>query len=301
MEDPTEPETEQPPYTPRTILALSFARREAGRLGHGSVRLEHLVLGIIRQGESFAAELLTRLVSDIDALVAALEHSAGPAEPLRSLEIDDSPELRDLIVACDRLRRGLEHDWLGTDHFIMGLCDPENSRLAPLLAEFGVTGAQVVEQFIRQFQSAITVSSNEEAELLKALSRRRLLTRPLLEHFQKRRESEGFREPLVERGGLPESLFIRILEEDFSIPRLSRTWEVDISVLDAIPKETCRRHGVFPVGRDDQRILLAVDDPFKPSLEELRSELGLEVVFVLAERQTIRNLLVRFLPQEPER
>ncbi len=76
------PPTGQPPFTPRSKKVLDLAHGEAKRLGHNYVGTEHLLLGLVREGEGLAAQILGRLGADRAGIVEALLHvlrGAGPA------------------------------------------------------------------------------------------------------------------------------------------------------------------------------------------------------------------------------
>jgi prophage maintenance system killer protein len=71
----------QPPFTPRSKKVLDLANGEAKRLGHNYVGTEHLLLGMVREGEGVAAQVLGRLGADRASIVEALMHVLSGADP----------------------------------------------------------------------------------------------------------------------------------------------------------------------------------------------------------------------------
>jgi ATP-dependent Clp protease ATP-binding subunit ClpC len=119
------PGSDHIPFTPRAKKVLELSLREALQLGHDYIGTEHLLLGLIREGEGVAAQVLVRLGAQLSqvrsAVIHALEGSTEPepsrAEPepadivIRSLQ-DENRRLR---LEVDRLRvallrRGLDVD-----------------------------------------------------------------------------------------------------------------------------------------------------------------------------------------------
>lgn len=75
------PPTGQPSFTPRSKKVLDLAHGEAKRLGHNYVGTEHLLLGLVREGEGLAAQILGRLGADRAGIVEALLHVLRGADP----------------------------------------------------------------------------------------------------------------------------------------------------------------------------------------------------------------------------
>jgi prophage maintenance system killer protein len=79
----TAPPAGQPPFTPRSKRVLELAHGEAKRLDHNYVGTEHLLLGLVREGEGLAAQILSRLGADRAGIVEATLHVLGGADPTR--------------------------------------------------------------------------------------------------------------------------------------------------------------------------------------------------------------------------
>jgi prophage maintenance system killer protein len=97
------------PFTPRSKKVLALARREAKRLGHGYVGTEHLLLGMVREGEGVAAQVLTTLGADRARVVEEVTRMLAGAPPMtqarRAFLVD---ELTALLDEVERLQAEVE-------------------------------------------------------------------------------------------------------------------------------------------------------------------------------------------------
>jgi len=104
------PSAGQPPFTPRSKKVLELARSEAKRLGHNHVGTEHLLLGLVREGEGVAAQILDRLGADRAAIVEAFMHLLGGADPVHREQRRPflTGEFTAVLDENDRLRAEVE-------------------------------------------------------------------------------------------------------------------------------------------------------------------------------------------------
>ncbi len=104
------PTAGQPPFTPRSKKVLELAHGEAKRLGHNYVGTEHLLLGLVREGEGLAAQILGRLGADRAGIVEALLHVLSGADPAcrEQRRASLTGELTAVLDENDRLRAEVE-------------------------------------------------------------------------------------------------------------------------------------------------------------------------------------------------
>ena len=97
------------PFTPRSKKVLELARREAKRLGHGYVGTEHLLLGLVREGEGVAAQILATLGADRARVVEEVTRMlAGPPPMTRARRAFLVDELTSLLDEVERLQAEVE-------------------------------------------------------------------------------------------------------------------------------------------------------------------------------------------------
>ncbi|TME76247.1 MAG: hypothetical protein E6I19_02520 [Chloroflexi bacterium] len=138
--------------TPRVKMIIELATDEARKLGHSHVGTEHLLLGIVREGESVASAALQSLGVKLETVrhqvIAALGREAsgpapGPSVATRlytasSLERLDDAAKRVLALAQNEAF-GCGHTWIGTDHLLLGLMSANGTVSQRVLGELGVT------------------------------------------------------------------------------------------------------------------------------------------------------------------
>ncbi len=128
-------------FTDRTRRALQLAREEAVRLGHEYVGSEHILLGLIRERNGVACAVLRNLLSmGLDELRAVVESAAGTGE--RRSAGPDLPYTSGAKRVLERAMQeahDLKHDFVGTEHLLLGLLGDERGVASRVLGELGLT------------------------------------------------------------------------------------------------------------------------------------------------------------------
>src|SRR5712691_9618394 len=106
-------------FTKRARRVLTLAQEEAQRFHHNYIGTEHLLLGLVREGEGVAAKVLANLGVELNAVRNAVEFIIGRGEPRDRIvlgEIGLTPRAKKVIeLAVDEARR-LNHHYIGTEH-----------------------------------------------------------------------------------------------------------------------------------------------------------------------------------------
>lgn len=127
--------------TERSRRVLDLARSEAVALGHEYVGTEHLLLGLLREGEGVAAAVVLGLRVDSDALraraVATLQRGAAHGGDPQRLPFTSRTQAA--LRLADDEARALHHSYVGTEHLLLGLLREERGIGAQLLVDAGVT------------------------------------------------------------------------------------------------------------------------------------------------------------------
>ena len=128
-------------FSQRVKDVLIFSREEAVRLGNDYIGLEHLLLGIIREGEGLAVKILNTLGIDLNEIRRKIE-SAVASNKEKNINPDNLP----LIKQAERALKitYLEAKWfnselIGTEHLLLAILKDENNLVTKLLAGKGVT------------------------------------------------------------------------------------------------------------------------------------------------------------------
>ena len=136
-------------FTNRARKALHLAQEEAQRLQHNYIGTEHLLLGLIREGEGVAAKMLNNLGIDLDKARSSVESIIGRGNRVVKGEIGLTPRAKKVIaLAVDEARR-LHHHYLGTEHLLLGLVREGQGIGAGVLESLGVNLEKVRVQTLQ--------------------------------------------------------------------------------------------------------------------------------------------------------
>ncbi len=137
-------------FTDRVKRVMFLAREEAARLHHDYIGTEHLLLGIIREGEGLAATILTNLGLDLDMLRRTIESMVPASSGSVSIgEIPFTPRAKHVLELSVDEAKLLGHNYVGTEHLLLGLIREGEGIAARVLAEFGADRRRVREEAIR--------------------------------------------------------------------------------------------------------------------------------------------------------
>ena len=139
-------------FNDRAKRVLAFAQDEAIHLKHNYIGTEHLLLGLVREGESVAANVLNSLGVELSKVRTAVEFIIGPGDaanmPTSPSEITISPRTKKVIeLAIDEARK-LNHRHVGPEHLLLGLVREGQGIASGVIESLGVTLAKVRQQVL---------------------------------------------------------------------------------------------------------------------------------------------------------
>jgi ATP-dependent Clp protease ATP-binding subunit ClpC len=138
-------------FTERAQRALLLAQEEARRLDFNFVGTEHLLLGLIREGEGVAARALLSLGVDLDKARTEVERLVGRGSTPGATEIGLTPRAKKVVLELSAEEaRHLGHNYIGTEHLLLGLIREREGVAARVLENLGVDLARVRFQVIQQ-------------------------------------------------------------------------------------------------------------------------------------------------------
>ncbi|MCS6906100.1 MAG: ATP-dependent Clp protease ATP-binding subunit [Bacteroidia bacterium] len=118
---------------------MSYSREEALRLGHDYIGPEHLLLGLIREGESTAVKLLQALSVDLNRLRKAIEDSIRPTSVNTSISNIPLTKQSERVLRVTLIEAKMhKSDVVGTEHLLLSILRDEDNIAAQILARFGV-------------------------------------------------------------------------------------------------------------------------------------------------------------------
>ena len=128
---------------------LTLAQEEAQRFNHNYIGTEHLLLGLVREGDGVAARVLSNLGVQLPKVRSAVEFIIGRGETMIMGEIGLTPRAKKVIeLAVDEARR-LNHHYIGTEHLLLGLVREGEGIAAGVLESLGVNLEKVRAQVMQ--------------------------------------------------------------------------------------------------------------------------------------------------------
>ena len=127
-------------FTERVRKVLAMAREEAARLHHEYVGTEHILLGLIREGEGVAAAVLNNLSVDLDEIQQKIEETVkkGKAAQSTGPDLPYTSRAKKVLELAMSEARELNHSYVGTEHLLLGLLREEKGIAAQVLTDAGV-------------------------------------------------------------------------------------------------------------------------------------------------------------------
>ena len=128
-------------FTERVRMALAAAREEAARLHHHYVGTEHELLGLLRDDESLAMAIIRSFNVDRAALVAAVEDSVkkGASGDTIGPDLPYTSRAKKVLELSMAEARNLHHNYVGTEHLLLGLLREDTGIAALVLKDAGIT------------------------------------------------------------------------------------------------------------------------------------------------------------------
>jgi ATP-dependent Clp protease ATP-binding subunit ClpA len=136
-------------FTERARKVLSLAQDEAQRFGHSYIGTEHLLLGLVREGDGVAAKALQNLGTELDEVRRAVEFIVGRGDRIALGEIGLTPRAKKVMeLAVDEARR-MNHHYIGTEHLLLGLIREGEGIAAGVLESLGIALEQARREVLR--------------------------------------------------------------------------------------------------------------------------------------------------------
>ena len=138
-------------FTDRVRKVLQMAREEAARLHHEYVGTEHILLGLIREGEGVAAAVLTNLNVDLEDIQQKIEETVkkGKAAAAAGPDLPYTSRAKKVLELAMTEARELNHSYVGTEHLLLGLLREEKGIAAQVLTDAGVNLEQSRAETLR--------------------------------------------------------------------------------------------------------------------------------------------------------
>lgn len=154
-------------FTDRARRVVVLAQEEAKMLNHNYIGTEHILLGLIHEGEGVAAKALESLGISLDAVREQVQDIIGQGQQQPTGHIPFTPRAKKVLELSLREALQLGHNYIGTEHILLGLIREGEGVAAQVLVKLGADLNRVRQQVIQllsgyQGKEQVQVGANEQ-------------------------------------------------------------------------------------------------------------------------------------------
>ncbi|AFY41237.1 ATP-dependent Clp protease ATP-binding subunit [Nostoc sp. PCC 7107] len=150
-------------FTEKAIKVIMLAQEEARRLGHNFVGTEQILLGLIGEGTGVAAKVLKSMGVNLKDARIEVEKIIGRGSGFVAVEIPFTPRAKRVLELSLEEARQLGHNYIGTEHLLLGLIREGEGVAARVLENLGVDLSKVRTQVIRMLGETAEVSATGQS------------------------------------------------------------------------------------------------------------------------------------------
>ncbi len=136
-------------FTERARKVVVLAQEEAGRLRHDYIGTEHLLLGLVREGEGVAAQVLTATGITLDGVREQVETTVGYGKEPARAQVPFTQWAKNALEASLKEAMGLRHNYIGTEHQLLGLLRGPEDLAAKMLSNLGADPEAVRQEVMK--------------------------------------------------------------------------------------------------------------------------------------------------------
>jgi ATP-dependent Clp protease ATP-binding subunit ClpC len=136
-------------FTERARQVVVLAQEEARTLKHNYIGTEHILLGLLREEEGLAARVLEGLEITVEEVRAQVIRIVGSGEEVTTGQIPFTPRAKKVLELALREALSLGHNYIGTEHILLGLVRENEGVAARILADFDADSEKIRNEIIR--------------------------------------------------------------------------------------------------------------------------------------------------------
>src|SRR6187431_1022391 len=136
-------------FTERARQVVVLAQDEARALKHNYIGTEHILLGLLREEEGLAARVLEQLDITVEEVRAQVAHIVGQGDEVTTGQIPFTPRAKKVLELALREALSLGHNYIGTEHILLGLVRENEGVAARILLDFDADAEKIRNEIIR--------------------------------------------------------------------------------------------------------------------------------------------------------
>jgi ATP-dependent Clp protease ATP-binding subunit ClpC len=141
-------------FTERARRVLTFAQEEARQLNHSFIGTEHILLGLIREGDGVGAQALRSLGISLQAVRDQVQETIGAAGTVATGSPPFTPRAKKVLELALREALQMNHSYIGTEHILLGLVREGEGVAATVLVSLGADLPRVRREVINLMSAA---------------------------------------------------------------------------------------------------------------------------------------------------
>lgn len=138
-------------FTEKAEKAVSFSQESAMTLGHNYVGTEHLLLGLIKEGSGVAAKVLLNQGITEEKVLKEIEELIGRGESTGEQPLGFTPRTKRVLELSFREARRMGHNYIGTEHLLVGILKEGESVAVRILMDLGVEPQKLYSEVLKMF------------------------------------------------------------------------------------------------------------------------------------------------------
>jgi ATP-dependent Clp protease ATP-binding subunit ClpC len=150
-------------FTDRAKKVMNLARQEAQRFNHEYIGTEHVLLGLVQEGSGVAANVLRQMSIDLSKIRSEVEKMVKTGPSMVTMgQLPFTPRAKKVLELSMEEASNLNHNYIGTEHLLLGLIKENEGIAAQVLMNLGVKLEDVREEVL-EFLGAETSEEEDEA------------------------------------------------------------------------------------------------------------------------------------------
>jgi Clp amino terminal domain, pathogenicity island component len=162
-------------FTDRARRVVVLAQEEARHLNHNYIGTEHILLGLIHEGEGVAARSLEALGISLEAVRTQVVDIVGHGSDAPGGHIPFTPRAKKVLELSLREALGLNHNYIGTEHILLGLIREGEGVAAQVLVNLGASFDRVRQQVIQLLADASQLQAEQVAGMPTGISQQQAM------------------------------------------------------------------------------------------------------------------------------
>ncbi len=148
-------------FTEKAEKAIAYSQESAMQLGHNYVGTEHILLGLVREGTGVAARVLQGQGVVEDKVLKEIEELIGRGEETGQQPLGFTPRTKRVLELSFREARRLGHNYIGTEHLLLGIMKEGESVAVRILMDLGVDPSKLLNEIVKILNEESPGSSGE--------------------------------------------------------------------------------------------------------------------------------------------